>query len=213
MSQIWTGYNDVSNVTAISYENANNRVLCGGPLTTAKLTRSCADLYPDAIKYGQFATDIALEVSERCKGLALEHHKCDKMRTPKARDVGCHAKTSVTPRRGCPCVCPRACICLLGQRRARAALVLPAHAYRAATRVPARWGQIVPRNSAISVSASGGNGTNGTQGRYKRMRFSYDRCPIRRRNSYDSDHTLAPSGTKAGLESPKPLRPQLTGQD
>ena len=116
MSQIWTGYNDVSNVTAIRYENANNRVLCGGPLTTAKLTRSCADLYPDAIKYAQFATDIALEVRERCKGLALEHHKCDKMRTPKARDVGCHAKTSVTPRRGSPCVCPRACICLLGQR-------------------------------------------------------------------------------------------------
>ena len=113
MSQIWTGYNDV---TGISYGNAKTRALCVSPLTTAKLTRSCADLYPGAIKYTQLTTDIALEVNERCKQLALKHHKCDKMRTPKARDVGCHAKTSVTPRRGSPCGCPRACICLLGQR-------------------------------------------------------------------------------------------------
>ena len=122
MSQIWTGYNDVTNVTGISYENAKNRVLCVSLLTTAKLTRSCADQYTGAINYTQFTTNIAWEVNERCKRLALEHHKCDKMRTPKA------------------------CICLLGQRRARAALVLPAHAYRVATRAPARWGQIVPRN-------------------------------------------------------------------
>ena len=209
MSQIWTGYNDVTNVAGISYENAKKRVLCGGSLTTAKLTRSCADQYTGTIKYTQFTTDIALEVDERCKRLALEHHKCHKMRTPKARDGGCHAKTSVTPRRGSPCGCPRGLhLSPRSARRARAALVLPAHAYRAATRAPGRWGQIVPQNIAISVSASGENGTNGTQGRYKTMRFGYDRCPIRTRNSYDSGHTLAPSGRKAGLESPKPLRQQ-----
>ena len=48
----------------------------------------------DTIKYRQFTTDIALEVSERCKTLTLEHHKCHKMRTSKARNAGCHAKTS-----------------------------------------------------------------------------------------------------------------------
>ena len=116
MSQTWTGYNDVTNVTGISYENAKNRVLCVSLLTTAKLTRSCADQYTGAIKYTQFTTVIAWEVNERCKRLALEHHKYDKMRTPKARDVGCHAKTSVTPRRGSHKGCLRACICLLGQR-------------------------------------------------------------------------------------------------
>ena len=147
MSQIWTGYNDVTNVTGIGYENAKNRVLCVSLLTTAKLTRSCADQYTGAINYTQFTTDIAWEVNERCKRLALEHHKCDKMRTPKACDAGCHAKTSVTPRRGSPCGCPRGLhLSPRSARRARAALVLPAHAYRVATRAPARWGQIVPRN-------------------------------------------------------------------
>ena len=71
MSQIWTGYNDVTNVTGISYENAINRESCVSPLTTAKLTRSCADPNPGAITYMQLTTDIALEVNGRCKKLAL----------------------------------------------------------------------------------------------------------------------------------------------
>ena len=69
-----TRYNDVTNVTGISYENVN-RESCVSPLTKAKLTRSCADPNPGAIKYIQFTTGIALEETERCKQLALEHHK------------------------------------------------------------------------------------------------------------------------------------------
>ena len=64
------------------------------PLTKAKLTRSCAGPNSGAIKYLQFITDIALEETERCKKLALEHHKCHKMRTSKASNASCHAKTS-----------------------------------------------------------------------------------------------------------------------
>ena len=71
VSQIWTGYNDVTMSQGISYENGRNRVSCGGPLTTEKLTRSCADPNPGAIMYTQFTTDIVLEVNERCKQLAL----------------------------------------------------------------------------------------------------------------------------------------------
>ena len=79
MSQIWTGYTDVTNVTGISYKKRENRVLCGGPLTTAKLTRSCAHPNPGAIKYIRFTTDIALKSNEKYKTLAREHHKGDKM--------------------------------------------------------------------------------------------------------------------------------------
>ena len=64
MSQIWTGYNDVTNVTGSSYENANNRE---SPLSTAKLTRSCADTNIGAIKYTPFTTDIALQVTRDAK--------------------------------------------------------------------------------------------------------------------------------------------------
>ena len=74
--------------------NANNRELCVSLLTKAKLTRSRAGSNPGAIKYRQFTTDIPLELTERYKKLALEHHKCHKMRTPKASNAGCHAKTS-----------------------------------------------------------------------------------------------------------------------
>ena len=199
MSQIWTGYNDVTNVTGISYENAKNRVLCVSLLTTAKLTRSCADQYTGAINYTQFTTDIAWEVNERCKRLALEHHKCDKMRTPKACDAGCHAKTSVTPRRGSPCGCPRGLHLSPRSAQGKSSSCAPS------ARVPRCYpcarpmGPNFPTKYSISVSASGENGTNGTPGRYQRMRFSYDRCPIRTRNSYDSDHTLAQrdkSGTR-----------------
>ena len=86
-----TGHNDVINVTGISYENANTRVSCVNPLTKAKLTRSCVGPNTGAITYTQFTTDIALEQTERCKRLAL---KCHKMRTCKACNAGCHAKTS-----------------------------------------------------------------------------------------------------------------------
>ena len=79
MSQIWTGYNDVTNVTGISYKRRKNRVLCGGPLTTAKLTRSCVHPNTGATKYIPFTTDIALKSTEKCNTLALEHHKDDKM--------------------------------------------------------------------------------------------------------------------------------------
>ena len=89
-----TGHNDVINGTGISYENANTRVSCVSPLTKAKLTRSCAGPNPGAITYTPFTTDIALEETERCKTLALEHHKCHKMRTSKASNASCHAKTS-----------------------------------------------------------------------------------------------------------------------
>ena len=201
MSQIWIGYNDVTNVTGISYENAKTRVLCVSPLTTAKLTPSCADPNPGAIKYIQFTTDIALEVNERCKQLALEYHKSDKMRTPNARDAGCHAKTSVTLRRGSHKGCPRACICLLGQRRARVALVLPAQRPRSHP-CACPMGLKCPTKMAIFVSASGGNETNETPSRYRKMCSSYNRCLIRTRNSYDSGHTLTQSGTKAGHKVP-----------
>ena len=77
--------------TGISYENENS---CVNPLTKAKLTHSCAGPNPGAIKYMQFTTDIVLEENERCKRLALEHHKRHKMRTSKASNAGCHAKTS-----------------------------------------------------------------------------------------------------------------------
>ncbi len=77
--------------TGISCENVNSRV---NPLTTAKLTRSCAGPNPGAIKYMQFTTDIALEETERCKRIALEHHKRHRMRTSGAHNVGGHAKTS-----------------------------------------------------------------------------------------------------------------------
>ena len=75
----------------ISYENMNS---CVNPLTKAKLTHSCAGPNPGAIECIQFTTGIALEVNERCKKLALKHHKCHKMRTSKASNAGCHAKTS-----------------------------------------------------------------------------------------------------------------------
>ena len=55
--------------------------------------RSCAGPNPGAIKYGQFTTDIALEETERCKGLALEHHEWHRMRTSVARSARCLAKT------------------------------------------------------------------------------------------------------------------------
>ena len=71
----------------------NSRFVCQ-PLTKAKLTRSCAGPNPDAITYTQFTTDIALQETEICKILALEHHKSHKMRTSMARNAGCHAKTS-----------------------------------------------------------------------------------------------------------------------
>ena len=95
-----TRYNDVTNVTGISYENAENRELCVSPLTKAKLTRSCAGPNPGAIKYIQFTTDITLEVNERYKPLALEHHKRHKIQTSKASNAGCHAKTSGKAARG-----------------------------------------------------------------------------------------------------------------
>ena len=63
--------------TGISYENVNSYV---NPLTTAKLTRSCAGANPGTIKCIQFMTGIASKVNERCKNLALEHHKRHKMR-------------------------------------------------------------------------------------------------------------------------------------
>ena len=63
MSQIWTGYNDVTNVTGISYENAINRESCVSSLTTPKLTRSCAGPNIGTINYTQFTSDIALEVN------------------------------------------------------------------------------------------------------------------------------------------------------
>ena len=94
MSQIWTGYNDLTNVTGHQLQKRNNRESCVSPLTTAKLTRSCADVNPGAINYTQFTTDMALELNERCQTLALEHHKCPETRTSEARDGGCHAKTS-----------------------------------------------------------------------------------------------------------------------
>ena len=75
--------------TGISYENVNS---CVNPLTKAKLSHSCAGPNPGAIKYMQFTTDIALEINERCKRLALEHHKRHKMRTSKASNAGCHAR-------------------------------------------------------------------------------------------------------------------------
>ena len=78
MSQIWTGYTDVTNCTGISYGNAKNRESCVSPLTTAKLTRSCADPNPGAIMYTQFTMDIALKGNGRCNKLALEHHKVNK---------------------------------------------------------------------------------------------------------------------------------------
>ena len=89
-----TGRNHVTNVTGISYQNAKNRVSCVSPLTTAKLTRSCAGPNPGVITYTQCITDVSLEDIERCTQLVLEHHKCHKMRTSKARNAGCHAKTS-----------------------------------------------------------------------------------------------------------------------
>ena len=67
--------------TGISYENVNS---CVNPLTKAKLTHSCAGPNSDAIECIRFTTGIALEVNERCKRLALEHHKCHKMRTSEA---------------------------------------------------------------------------------------------------------------------------------
>ena len=70
-----TRYNDITNVTGISYENAKHRVSCVSPLTTAKLTRSCAGPNPGAITYTQLTTDISQEETETCKRLALEHHK------------------------------------------------------------------------------------------------------------------------------------------
>ena len=89
-----TGHNHVTNVTGISYGNAENRGSYVSLLAKAKLTRSCAGPNPGAITYPQFATDITLEETGRCKKLALEHHKCHKMRTSKARNAVCHAKTS-----------------------------------------------------------------------------------------------------------------------
>ena len=71
----------------------NSRFVCQ-PLTKAKLTHSCAGPNPGAITYTQFTTDIALQETEICKTLALEHHKSRKMRTSMARNAGCHAKTS-----------------------------------------------------------------------------------------------------------------------
>ena len=62
-----------------------NRESCVSPLTKAKLTCSCAGPNPGAITYTQFATDIALEETERCKRLALEHHKWHRMRTSEAQ--------------------------------------------------------------------------------------------------------------------------------
>ncbi len=70
------------------------RESCSGPLTTAKLTRSCVDPNAGAITYTQVTTDIVLEVNQRCKTLVLEHHKHDKMRASKAPNVGCHVKIS-----------------------------------------------------------------------------------------------------------------------
>ena len=67
---------------------------CSGPLTTAKLTRSCADPNFGAIKYTSITMAIALYIYKRCNRIALEHHKCDKMRTSKAPNVGCHVNIS-----------------------------------------------------------------------------------------------------------------------
>ena len=61
------------------------RESCVSSLTKAKLTCSCAGPNPGAITYTQFATDIALEETERCKRLALEHHKWHRMRTSEAQ--------------------------------------------------------------------------------------------------------------------------------
>ena len=71
MSQIWTGYNDVTNVTGISYEDALNRESCVSSLTTLKLMRSCAGPNPDAMNYTWFTTDMALKVNERCNKVAF----------------------------------------------------------------------------------------------------------------------------------------------
>ena len=68
----------------------NSRFVCQ-PLTKTKLTHSCVGPNTGAITYTQFTTDIALEQTERCKNLALKYHK---MRTSKACNAGCHAKTS-----------------------------------------------------------------------------------------------------------------------
>ncbi len=54
--------------------------------------RSCAGPNPGAIKYGQFTADIALEETERCKRLVLEHHKWHRMRISEARNVSSHPR-------------------------------------------------------------------------------------------------------------------------
>ena len=68
------------------------RELCVIPLTKAKLTRSCAGPNPSAITYIQFTTGIALEETERCKGLALEHHKLAQNADLRGRNVGSHPR-------------------------------------------------------------------------------------------------------------------------
>ena len=71
MSQIWTGYNDITNVTGISYENAINRESRVSSLTIPKLTRSSAGPNLGAINYIQFTSHIVLEVNYKCKKVAF----------------------------------------------------------------------------------------------------------------------------------------------
>ena len=68
------------------------RVSCVSPLTKAKLTHICAGPNPGAIRYTQFITDMALEVNERCKRLALEHHKWHRIAPSQARNVASHPR-------------------------------------------------------------------------------------------------------------------------
>ena len=96
------GFYDVSDMDRIhgryklhrhQLRKRKNRESCVSPLTTAKLTRSCADANAGAIMYTQFTTDIALTVNGRCKKLALEHHKVDRnanLRGPQCR-LSCQA--------------------------------------------------------------------------------------------------------------------------
>ena len=99
-----------TNETNETHCRYKNRVSCVSPLTKAKLTRSCAGPNPGAIIYTRFTTDIALEETERCKRLVLEHHKWHRIRTSEARNVGSQprppAKRQGTRERARACLGP-----------------------------------------------------------------------------------------------------------
>ncbi len=79
-----------------------NRVPCVSPLTKAKLTRSCAGPNTGAITYIQITTDIVLEVTERCKRLALEHHKMAQIADLRGPQCRFSSKTSRKAARDSP---------------------------------------------------------------------------------------------------------------